>query len=148
MNTKEYLIKLTKPRKRVGRGIGSGRGKTSGWGQKGQKARKSGLPRPGFEGGQTPINRRIPKQGFFHPKKKFHLINLTQLEKDKKKFDNQVIDYSQNKKPVKILGDGELTENLENWTIRATAFTKSVQKKIEQAGGKIEVVSKYEKPKE
>jgi len=111
---KEYLIKLTKPKKRVGRGIGSGRGKTAGRGQKGQKARKSGHVRPGFEGGQTPINIRVPKQGFFHPKKEFHLINLSQLIKDKKKFDNQVIDYSQNKKLVKVLGNGELTENLDN----------------------------------
>jgi large subunit ribosomal protein L15 len=106
---KEYLIKLVKPKKRKGRGIGSGLGKTSGRGQGGQKSRKSGRPRLGFEGGHPPINIRLPKRGFFHPKKKFHLINLIQLEKDKKKFDNQIVDYSQ--KLVKILGDGELTEN-------------------------------------
>lgn len=144
---KEYLIKLTKTKKRVGRGIGSGWGKTAGRGQKGQKARKSGRPRPGFEGGQTPINLRIPKRGFFHPKKEFDLVNLTQLNKDKKKFDNQIIDYSQSKKPVKILGNGELTESLENWIVRATAFSKSAQKKIEQVGGKIEIANKHEKPK-
>ena len=142
MNMEGYLTRLTK-KKKWRRGD-----KTHGKGTKGQKARKSGRPRPGFEGGQTPINIRVPKQGFFHSKKEFHLINLTQLKKDKENSDNQIIDYSQNKKRVKVLGNGELTENLENWVVRATAFTKSAQKKIKQVGGKIEVVIKYEKPKE
>ena len=139
---KEYLIKLTKAKKRVGRGIGSGRGKTAGRGQKGQKSRKSGRVRAGFEGGQTPINLRLPKRGFFHPKKEFRLVNLTQLEKDEKILDKQVVDYSQSKKPVKILGNGELTKNL---TVRVAAISKSAQKKIEQTGGRVELVGKYEK---
>ena len=139
---KEYLTKLTKAKKRVGRGIGSGRGKTAGRGQKGQKSRKSGRVRAGFEGGQTPINLRLPKRGFFHPKKEFCLVNLTQLEKDEKILDKQVVDYSQSKKPVKILGNGELTKNL---TVRVAAISKSAQKKIEQTGGRVELVGKYEK---
>jgi large subunit ribosomal protein L15 len=105
------------------------------------------LPRPGFEGGQTPLNQRISKWGFFHPKKEFDLVNLTQLEKDKKKSDNQVIDYSQKKKPVKILGNGELTESLENWTVRVAAISRSAQEKIEQVGGHVEIIKNEKSPK-
>ena len=151
MNIKEYkegyIVKTVKKSKRVGRGPGSGKGKTCGRGTKGQKSRKSGLPRPGFEGGQTPLNQRISKWGFFHPKKEFDLVNLTQLEKDKKKSDNQVIDYSQKKKPVKILGNGELTESLENWTVRVAAISRPAQEKIEQVGGHVEIIKNEKSPK-
>src|SRR3954468_18929475 len=115
MNTDKYLVKLTKPKKNW-RGS-----KTHGRGTKGQKARKSGRVRPGFEGGQTPIYRRLPKRGFFHLKKEFIIINLAQLEKNEKILTNQVLDFSQHKKPVKILGTGELTKSL---TIHAAAFSQ------------------------
>ena len=132
MNLQEYLIKLTKAKKNW-RGS-----KTHGRGTKGQKARKSGRVRPGFEGGQTPIYRRVPKQGtFFHLKKEFVIVNLSQLEKNPKILPNQVLDFSQEKKPVKILGTGELTKNL---TIQAAAFSQTAQKKIIQAGGQVKIV--------
>ncbi|RHZ37159.1 50S ribosomal protein L15 [endosymbiont GvMRE of Glomus versiforme] len=133
MNTKEYLIKIKTKTKKSWRGS-----KTHGRGTKGQKARKSGRVRPGFEGGQTPIYRRVPKQGvFFHPKKEFIIVNLARLEKDQKILPKQMLDFSQSKKPVKILGTGELTKNL---TIQAAAFSQVAQKKIIQADGQIKIV--------
>lgn len=136
MNTDKYLVKLTKPKKNW-RGS-----KTHGRGTKGQKARKSGRVRPGFEGGQTPIYRRLPKRGFFRLKKEFIIINLAQLEKNEKILTNQVLDFSQHKKPVKILGTGELTKSL---TIHAAAFSQSAQEKIAQVGGQATIVGKHEK---
>lgn len=94
--------------------------------------------RPGFEGGQTPIYRRLPKQGFFHLSKEFKVINLARLEKDSRVLTGQTLDFSQAKKPVKILGAGELSKSL---TILASAFSQTAQKKIAQAGGKSQVVS-------
>src|SRR5437763_907923 len=118
MNTNNYLTKIVKKKKAVGRGIGSGRGKTAGRGQKGQGARKSGNVRPGFEGGQTPVIRRFPKQGggFRPPKTSYQVVNLSKLEKDEKVVNGQVIDFTQQNRPVKILGEGNLTKNL---TIKA-----------------------------
>ncbi|NLO82034.1 MAG: 50S ribosomal protein L15 [Clostridiales bacterium] len=130
--------------KRKGRGIGSGLGKTAGRGHKGQKARSGGGVRPGFEGGQMPLSRRIPKRGFTNIfSKEFTIVNVGELEifepgtvitpellKEKgviKKINDG----------VKILGDGELTKNL---TVKAHRFSKSAREKIEAVGGKAEVI--------
>ncbi|MHB1399504.1 MAG: 50S ribosomal protein L15 [Trichloromonadaceae bacterium] len=134
----------TKTRKRIGRGAGSGLGKTSGKGHKGQKARSGGSIKAGFEGGQMPLQRRLPKRGFTSlDKKVYALVNLRDLElfEAGSVIDvealalaglvNKVIDG------VKILGDGELTKAL---TIKAHKFSKSAQEKIEAAGGKVEVI--------
>lgn len=134
-----------KKRKRVGRGSGSGHGTTSGRGTKGQLSRSGGNTRIGFEGGQMPLQRRLPHlKGFKNTRKKVNnLINIGQLEKYK---DGSVIDYdflekngfiAKKSNPVKILGNGELTKKI---TIRANFFSKSAMDKIEKAGGKAEVV--------
>ncbi len=131
--------------KRVGRGHGSGHGKTSCRGHKGQKARKSPDIAPWFEGGQTPIIRRIPKRGFKNPFKVYYtVINVKQLEE---RFEaNEVVDYESllkkglvkgKNKVIKILGDGEITKPL---TVRVHAVSKSAREKIEKAGGKIELI--------
>ena len=128
---------------RRGRGHGSGNGKTAGKGHKGQKAR-SGAPRPGFEGGQMPLYRRIPKRGFTNRNtKEIVAINVSVLEK----FDNDtevtvatLIENGIIKNPrdgVKILGNGELTKKL---TIKVNAFSESAKAKIEAAGGNAEVI--------
>lgn len=130
--------------KRLGRGIGSGLGKTSGKGHKGAKARSGGGKRPGFEGGQLPLYRRIPKRGFTNIHAlEYATINVVDLEI----FDNGTVVDAQAlmaagliKKPldgVKILGDGELTKSL---TVKAAKFTKSAVEKIEACGGKAEVI--------
>jgi len=134
----------TKNRKRIGRGIGSGTGKTSGKGHKGQNARSGGGVKPGFEGGQMPLQRRIPKRGFVSRNKKvYNLVNLRDLEA----FDSgSVVDLelygtsglvSGIKDGIKILADGELTKAL---TVQAHKFSKSAAVKIEAAGGKVEVL--------
>ena len=128
-----------KNRKRVGRGIGSGSGKTSGRGQKGQKSRSGGNPHPWFEGGQMPLYRRLPKRGFTNIfRKEYEVINIAQLiklknespitpEVLKSKGMIHKIDL------VKILGNGELTEAV---TVHAHKFSKSAKDKIEKSGGK------------
>lgn len=129
---------------RVGRGIGSGVGKTCGRGHKGQKARSGGGVRPGFEGGQMPIYRRLPKRGFKNVwAKKFAEVNVETLNR----FDEgaeidavALVEYGILKNVldgVKILGNGEVTKKL---TVRAQAFTKSAKEKIEAAGGTAEVI--------
>ena len=129
---------------RRGRGHGSGNGKTAGKGHKGQKAR-SGAPRPGFEGGQMPLYRRIPKRGFTCPNsKEIVAINLGVLDE---KFEegavvdvNALIESGIVKNPkdgVKILGNGEITKKL---TVKANAFSASAKEKIEAAGGTVEVM--------
>ena len=128
---------------RRGRGHGSGNGKTAGKGHKGQKAR-SGAPRPGFEGGQMPLYRRIPKRGFTNRNTKdIVAINLSALEV----FDNgstvdvnALMEAGIIKNPrdgVKILGNGELTKKL---TVKADAFSASAKEKIEALGGSAEVM--------
>ncbi len=128
---------------RRGRGHGSGNGKTAGKGHKGQKAR-SGAPRPGFEGGQMPLYRRLPKRGFTNRNsKEIVAINLSALEV----FDNDtvvsvetLIEQGIVKNPrdgVKILGNGTLTKKL---TVQANAFCASAVEKIEALGGKTEVI--------
>ncbi len=130
---------------RKGRGTGSGTGKTAGKGHKGQNARAGGGVRPGFEGGQMPLYRRIPKRGFNNKifAKEYAEINVARLEI----FDNgTVVDGDLLKKSgllkklydgVSILGNGELTKKL---TVKAARFTKTASEKIEAAGGKVEVV--------
>ncbi len=129
---------------RVGRGTGSGCGKTSGRGHKGQKSRSGGGVRPGFEGGQMPIYRRLPKRGFQNIwRKEYAEVNVATLNvfDDDMTVDavalvemgilKNVLDG------VRILGDGELTKKL---TVRAQGFTKSAIQKIEAAGGTTEVI--------
>ncbi len=129
--------------KRVGRGTGSGLGKTSGKGHKGQKARTGGSIRRGFEGGQTPLYRRIPKRGFKnHFAKEYSVVNVSDLER----FDQDTVVNTElllnegiirkELDGVKVLGNGELTKKL---TVVATKFSKSAEEKIKAAGGKIEV---------
>ncbi len=130
--------------KRVGRGIGSGTGKTSGKGHKGQNARSGGGVRPGFEGGQMPLYRRLPKRGFTNIfAKKYVTINVEVLEK----FENgaevtaealkEAGIISKTLDGVKILGRGEVTKSL---TVKVAGFTASAKEKIEKAGGKAEVI--------
>ncbi len=134
-----------KPVKRVGRGHGSGNGKTAGKGHKGQKARSGGGVRIGFEGGQMPLARRIPKRGFNNLfRKVYAIVNVGDL--NEKFTDGAVVDNQQlvekgllkkESDNVKILGDGELNVKL---TVKAAKFTKSASEKIEKAGGKAEVI--------
>jgi len=141
MITNNYLTTIVKKKKIVGRGEGSGKGKTCGRGQKGQQARKSGHTRPGFEGGQTPVYRRFPKRGggFKTPKSSYQVINLERLEKDEKIITGQTIDFTQNKFLVKILGKGELTKAL---TVKANFFSRVAQERITKAGGKFQRIEK------
>lgn len=129
---------------RKGRGAGSGNGKTAGFGHKGQKARSGGSIRAGFEGGQMPLARRIPKRGFHNIfAKPLESVNVSALEKFE---DGAVVDakvlldagiLSKCTYGVKILGNGEITKKL---TVKASAFSESAKAKIEAAGGKAEVV--------
>lgn len=131
-------------RTRVGRGLGSGLGKTSGKGHKGQKARSGGGVRPGFEGGQKPLYLRLPKRGFYNKfANQFSEVNVFVLNR----FDNgAVVDpvalveagiIKNVLDGVRVLGNGELEKAL---TVRAHGFTKSAAQKIEAAGGKVEVI--------
>ena len=133
-----------KSAKRIGRGHGSGWGKTSGKGQKGQKSRSGGSIRPGFEGGQMPLQRRVPKRGFNNIfAEEIVAINLSSLEV----FENDaVVDAAalaekgiikKANSTVKVLGNGKLTKKL---TVKLNAFSASAAKKIEEAGGKAEVI--------
>ena len=134
-NTKAY---------RKGRGAGSGNGKTGGRGQKGQWARSGGGVRVGFEGGQMPLTRRLPKRGFHNIfAKPLEAINVSVLDKFE---DGAVVDakallekgiLSKCEYGVKILGNGSITKKL---TVQASAFSASAKEKIEAAGGKVEVV--------
>jgi large subunit ribosomal protein L15 len=133
-----------KRRKRVGRGIGSGHGKTSTRGHKGQNARSGGGVRPGFEGGQMPLYRRLPKRGFTNIfKKQYAIVNvndLNQFEQDTKITPELMIERGLVKKAkdgIKILGKGELNVKLH---VEAHAFSESARQKIETAGGKAEVI--------
>ena len=136
----------TTAKKRLGRGIGSGLGKTSGKGHKGQWARSGGGVRPGFEGGQMPLIRRVPKRGFNnHFKKVYSIVNLSVLEGFES---NSVIDMEMlNEKGLikvvkgsvglKVLGNGTLTKAL---TVKAACFSASAKDAIEKAGGKVEQI--------
>ena len=131
--------------KRLGRGIGSGKGKTSGKGHKGQWARSGGGVRPGFEGGQMPLIRRIPKRGFTNMfAKEYSIVNVKDLER----FEDGTVVNAElllevgvlskiENYGLKVLGDGTLTKKL---TVQAKKFTKSAAEIIEKAGGKAEVL--------
>lgn len=134
----------TKPAYRKGRGAGSGNGKTAGRGHKGQWARSGGGVRPGFEGGQMPLQRRVPKRGFNNIfAKTIVAINVSALEK----FETGAVVDAQALKDagivkktcdgVKILGNGALTKKL---TVKVTAYSEAAKQKIEAAGGKAEVI--------
>jgi len=134
----------TKNRKRVGRGTGSGLGTTAGRGMNGQNSRSGGGVRPGFEGGQMPLFRRLPKRGFNNfTRKNWTIVNVETLNRfeDGTEITPELllesgvlnkVEYG-----VKILGDGELTKKL---TVKANKFTQSAITKIEAAGGKAEVI--------
>lgn len=133
-----------KVRTRVGRGLGSGLGKTAGKGHKGQNARAGGGVRPGFEGGQMPIYRRLPKRGFYNKfGKEYTEVNVRELNRFE---DGTVVDpvllieagvIKNVRDGIRILGTGELEKSL---TVKANGFTKSAMEKIQAAGGKVEVI--------
>jgi large subunit ribosomal protein L15 len=131
----------TQSRKRVGRGPGSGLGKTSGKGHKGHKARTGGSTNPGFEGGQMPMYRRLPKRGFTNPfRVETQVVNLVDLKKITAADVSPETLYSagligQPDSPVKLLGTGEADRS---YTVRGVALSASARTKIEAAGGKIE----------
>ena len=148
-NDKNYLsLSNLKPapgssqaRKRLGRGVGSGLGKTSGKGHKGHKARTGGSTNPGFEGGQTPLYRRLPKRGFTNPfKVTAQAVNLSQLKKVSTGEVSPETLYSAGligkvDAPVKLLGTGDADRA---YTVRGVALSASARTKIEAAGGTIE----------
>ena len=136
----------TTAKKRLGRGIGSGLGKTSGKGHKGQWARSGGGVRLGFEGGQMPLIRRIPKRGFNnHFRKEYSIVNLSQLNSfeagsviDMAALDEKgLIKVVKGSVGLKVLGNGELTKAV---TVRAASFSASAKQAIEKAGGTAEQV--------
>lgn len=141
----EAVYGSTKNRKRVGRGQGSGTGKTSGKGEKGQNARSGGGVRPGFEGGQLPLFRRLAKRGFNNYN--FRIVYSTVNVEDLNRFEDDTVVTIELLKEVglikkeldgvKVLGSGELTKKL---TVRANAFTRSAIEKINNNGGKTEVI--------
>lgn len=134
----------TTPAWRKGRGTGSGNGKTAGKGHKGQNARSGGGVRPGFEGGQLPLYRKLPKRGFYNRfAKEYSVVNVEALNRFE---DGAVVDLavlvdagviSQPKGALKVLGKGELAKKI---TVKAAVFSASAKEKIEAAGGKTEVV--------
>lgn len=140
-NIKAANEKVT--RRRVGRGIGSGLGKTSGRGHKGQKARSGGGVRRGFEGGQTPLYRRLPKRGFKNINaKNYTEVTLTMLDKattEEVTAESLIKDgiISKVNDGIVVLGTGSLDKKL---TVKATRFTASAAEKIKAAGGKVEVI--------
>ncbi len=144
LNELKYNEGARSTRKRIGRGQGSGTGKTAGKGHKGQNARSGGGVAIGFEGGQTPLFKRIPKRGFTNfTRKEYAIVNVKKLNV----FENgAVVDFEalkaagllkKNLDGVKILGEGELSKKL---TVRAGKFSKSALAAIEKAGGKAEVI--------
>jgi len=131
-----------KRKKRIGRGDGSGKGSTAGKGHKGQLARTGGKVRRGFEGGQTPLHRRLPKFGFSNVDfaTKYSVINLSQLEKLSGEVTPETLKTAKlvkGRAPVKVLGNGQLKKAL---TVKAHQFSESAKKAIEAAGGKVEVL--------
>lgn len=134
----------TSARKRVGRGPGSGLGKTSGRGHKGRGARSGGNTPPGYEGGQNPLHRRLPKRGFTSPaRQEYNIVNLHQLEAlfeagtvvDRAALDARGLLHKK-RLPIKILGSGEITKAL---TVRADRFSKGASERLAAAGGSAEV---------
>jgi large subunit ribosomal protein L15 len=144
LNTLKPAVGATRDRKRIGRGPGSGHGKTATKGHKGQKARSGGSIKPGFEGGQMPMQRRLPKRGF-EPlsRKEFVVINVAQLDV----FDNgSVVDIaaitgkglaSNIRDGIKILAKGKITKSL---TVKAHKFSAAAKEQIIAAGGSVEEI--------
>jgi large subunit ribosomal protein L15 len=137
----------TKKRKRIGRGTGSGHGKTAGRGHKGRGARAGGNTPPGYEGGQMPLQRRLPKHGFRNPfRREFSIVNVGQLEEC---FEaGAVVDpealrvrglVRNRTNPIKILADGKLSKSL---TVKAHKFSAAAKERLQAAGGVAEVVSR------
>lgn len=134
-----------KERKRLGRGLGSGLGKTSGKGHKGQNARAGGGVRPGFEGGQMPLTRRLPKRGFSNEpfRVRYEVINLAALDRFEAgtvvtpELLEETRVLKDAAKGVKLLGTGDITKAL---TVKVHAVSESAKQKIEAAGGKVEVL--------
>lgn len=144
LNSLRPALGSTKDRKRIGRGIGSGHGKTATKGHKGQNARSGGGVKPGFEGGQMPLQRRLPKRGFKPiARAEYVLINLSQLDvfEPGATVDRDAMDakglLKKSSLPVKVLANGEITKSL---TVKAEKFSKSAAEKIIVAGGKIEEI--------
>lgn len=137
----------TKGRKRLGRGTGSGHGKTSGRGHKGRGSRSGGNTPPGYEGGQMPLQRRLPKHGFRNPfRVEFSIVNLGQLESSFEPgtvVDAEVLHtrglVSSLKRPIKILADGTLSKAL---TVKAHKFSATAVERLQAAGGTAEVVKR------
>jgi large subunit ribosomal protein L15 len=134
--------KAAENKKRVGRGMGSGMGKTSTRGHKGQRSRSGSRMMRGFEGGQMPLHRRMPKRGFTNIfRQEFNIVNLEKLAAlGETTITPDVLRKAgviKGKHPVKVLGDGELSSAL---TVHAHKFSKSAQEKITKAGGKVEVL--------
>ena len=137
-------VQGTKDRKRVGRGTGSGTGKTAGTGHKGQNSRSGGSTRPGFEGGQTPFFKRMPKRGFTnYTRKEYAVVNVNELNR----YDSETVItpelllsdrlITKIESGLKILGNGQLEKKL---TVQAHKFTASAVEKIQAAGGTVEVI--------
>jgi large subunit ribosomal protein L15 len=134
--------KATENRKRVGRGMGSGMGKTSTRGHKGQRSRSGSRLLRGFEGGQMPLHRRLPKRGFTNIfRQEYNIVNLEKLAAlGETTIDPEVLRKAgviSTKRPIKVLGDGELKSAI---TVHAHKFSKSAQEKITKAGGKFELL--------
>ncbi|HAM60164.1 MAG TPA: 50S ribosomal protein L15 [Candidatus Rokubacteria bacterium] len=137
----------TKKRKRIGRGPGSGHGKTAGKGHKGQKARSGGGARPGFEGGQMPLYRRLPKRGFvpYGGKTEFAIVNLKDVVArfaagsvvDPNSLLQARLIKKADRGAVKILGEGDVSHAL---TVRTHKISESARRKVEAAGGRVEVL--------
>lgn len=132
LNNLKHKAGAKKKKKRVGRGTSSGTGKTCGRGHKGQKSRSGGTKGPRFEGGQTPLYRRLPKRGFknYPFKKEYTLLNVSDLSKYEGEVNKEILKVSGF---LKVLGNGEIAKPL---TVKADKFSKSAKKKIEAAGGK------------
>ncbi|MBD3322322.1 MAG: 50S ribosomal protein L15 [Chitinivibrionales bacterium] len=146
LNSLTTSKKARKPSRRVGRGQGSGKGTTCGFGNNGAKARSGRRHKPYYEGGQTPLSRRIPKRGFTHIRKTtYQIVNIHALEKiesSDKEIDTEWL-YNNGlvrskKLPVKILGQGEITKSI---VVKAHSFSNSAKEKIEKAKGKAEVIT-------
>lgn len=144
LNELTYTEGARQTRKRIGRGHGSGNGKTAGKGHKGQNARSGGGVRLGFEGGQTPLSRRLPKRGFTNfNRKEYAIVNVESLnvfEEGTVVTPELLKETGLVKKEldgIKVLGNGELTKAL---TVQANKFSASATTVIEQAGGKVEVI--------
>jgi large subunit ribosomal protein L15 len=146
LNELRPVKSLRQKRKRVGRGTGSGWGKTSGRGSNGAKSRSGATTKVYYEGGQTPITRRLPKRGFTNIfRVDYQIVNLGDVQKTKKEAKEIDVTWLHEnglihslKKPVKILGNGDFSKAI---CIKANAFSKTAREKIEKAKGKAEVVS-------